>query len=94
MNRYFFHLSAGSSVSPDRIGILLPDMAEARKEAMTMVSRIIQTHPKEPAETWECWSIEVVDEDGAPIFTLPFENVLRRKTNGSGERDSGSGKAD
>jgi hypothetical protein len=61
-------------------------MAEAGKEAMKMVSHIIHAHPKEPAEIWEGWSIEVINEDGAPAFTLPFENVLRRKTNGSGER--------
>jgi uncharacterized protein DUF6894 len=94
MNRYFFHISAGSSVSLDSIGILLPDMAEAGMEAMKMVSRIIHAHPKEPAEIWEGWSIEVIDGDGAPVFTLPFENVLRRKANGSGERVSRSGKTD
>jgi hypothetical protein len=94
MNRYFFHLSAGSSVSPDSIGILLPDMAEAGMEAMKMVSRIIQTHPKEPAEIWEGWRMEVVGADGAPLFTLPFENVLRRKTKSSGESVSGSAEAE
>jgi hypothetical protein len=69
-------------------------MAEAGLEAMKMVSRIIQTHPKEPAEIWEGWRMEVVGADGASLFTLPFENVLRRKTKSSGESVSGSAEAD
>jgi hypothetical protein len=79
MKRYYFHLASPHGRSDDRAGIRLPDMAAAVEEAIRAALLIIRTPSQTPTTDWRGWRIEVTDQGGVPVFTMPFENALMRR---------------
>ena len=74
MKRYFFHLRAPSGLSPDEVGIVLPDEADAMTEAVKAVRHIVRASPGKGAADWIGWSVQVVSEDKS-VLSLPFDKV-------------------
>jgi len=75
MQRYFFHLRAPGGLSPDRVGILLPDQAVVMNEAVKAVRHIVRASPQRGVVDWIGWKVEVVNADGETILLLPFDKV-------------------
>jgi hypothetical protein len=80
--RYYFHLRIGGTISPDEIGVDLPDVETAYLEAF-----------KAAEEMWSELLAEGLDplmrsfeiSDGHQILlTLPFREVLERARKGAG----------
>jgi hypothetical protein len=75
--RYYFHLRIGHTVSPDEIGLDLPDLEtaylEAFKAAREMWSELL-AEGSDPLS--RCF--EIADERGRSLLTLPFAEVLEQ----------------
>ena len=77
MPRFYFHIRNGDAFEDqDPDGEDLPDIQAARAEAV-QVAR----------DFWEDWShadiamaVEVVDETGRPVLTVPFAEVVNPHT--------------
>ncbi len=74
MKRYFFHISNGTSLSPDRIGIVLPDLSSAVGNATEalLALRASRDHSR---EDWSRWTMEVRDEHDTEVVRLPLSEV-------------------
>lgn len=70
MSRYYFHLQDGAFV-PDRNGLELESLEEARRRAIAFSSDLLQ---QETEKFWDGtqWQITVTDEDGTALFVLNF----------------------
>ncbi len=79
MKRYYFHLASPHGRSEDTTGIRLPDMAAAVEEAIRAALLIVRAPSQTPATDWRGWRIEVTDQGGVPVFTMPVDNALARK---------------
>jgi hypothetical protein len=77
MPRYFFHVHDGQEM-PDREGVELPGLDEARMQAITTAGEIIRQHPDVIWNAGE-WQMDVTDETGAPVFTLRFSAEDRQQ---------------
>jgi hypothetical protein len=79
--RYYFHLRIGHTVSPDEIGLDLPDLEtaylEAFKAAQEMCSELL-AEGSDPLT--RCF--EITDERGRSLLTLPFAEVLEQARQG------------
>jgi len=75
--RYYFHLRMGQTISPDELGLELPDLEtaclEAFKAAQEMWSELLAER-SDPLVR----SFEIADEHGQVLLTLPFREVLER----------------
>ena len=75
--RYYFDLRVGPTLSPDEIGLDLPDVEtaylEAFKAAQEMWSELL-AEGSDPLIR----SFEIADERGQILLTLPFREVLER----------------
>ena len=70
MPRYFFHVQDGKDIL-DTEGTDLADLTEARNEAIAAAGEMIRSTGH---TVWNGspWLMNVVDEAGAPVFTLRF----------------------
>ena len=74
MPRYFFNVINGTG-HQDRDGIELPDLASARIEALKDIEDISrQNFMLIDLETRATWYIEICDEAGTVLATVPFSS--------------------
>ena len=71
MPRYFFSLSDGTNVLVDFEGRELADALAARERAAEAASRLLDegAGSLSPERSWD---IEITDEDGSLVASLPF----------------------
>ncbi len=75
MKRYFFHISNGTSISPDQYGLVLPDLPAALGNA-TEALLALRTSGDHLQEDWAHWTMEVRDEHDTEVVRLPFSEVI------------------
>ncbi len=73
--RYFFHISNGTSISPDQYGLVLPDLPAALGNA-TEALLALRTSGDHLQEDWSHWTMEVRDEHDTEVVRLPFSEVI------------------
>ena len=68
MPRYYFHVEDGVSL-PDREGIELPGLTEARRQAAILAGGVLS---EGAGQFWDGqpWSIRVTDDTNLTLFTL------------------------
>lgn len=71
MPRYHFH-SADGARERDRDGIVLPDDAAARTEAVRFAGEVLRDAPESLWNRGQ-WRVEVTDGDDALLFTVAVE---------------------
>lgn len=73
VNRYFFNFRMGDEISPDRIGMYLRDLDEARDEAVRTCRDLLDIagHTGEPVRDCE---LQVADASGEPVLTIPLRH--------------------
>ncbi len=84
--RYFFHISNGTSVSPDQDGLVLPDLPAALGNA-TEALLALRTSGVPLQEDWAHWTMEVRDEHDTEMVRLPLAKLI---TSASSEHESAS----
>jgi uncharacterized protein DUF6894 len=72
MPRYFFHLRSPAKSLADCQGLTLAGTEVAREEAKRAAQDFRQPSTGRVAPEWEGWSIDVSDERGRSIMTVPF----------------------
>jgi hypothetical protein len=72
MPRFFFHLRNARRSLLDCDGMVLADAAAARQEAVLAVQDFFQPATGRVPPDWEHWSVDVRDERGRCVFSLPF----------------------
>lgn len=70
MNKYYFNFRKGDEITPDRIGMYLPDLDAAREEAI-VTWLDLQAVAAEANELLGC-AIEVADAGQETLLTVPF----------------------
>ena len=75
--RYYFHLRIGDAISPDGLGLELPNLEtaylEAFKAAQEMWSELLAERNDPMARAFE-----IADAHGRILLTLPLSEVLER----------------
>jgi hypothetical protein len=80
--RYYFHLRIGHTVSPDEIGLDLPDVETAYLEAFKAAQELWSELLAEGSDPLtRCF--EITDERGQLLLTLPFAEVLEQARKGA-----------
>ena len=74
MPRYFFHLHGAGRRIPDEKGTELPDIATAHAAALDSI-KVILDDPQDGAG-YSTWSIEIADDSGQTVLTVPFHPKL------------------
>jgi hypothetical protein len=77
MPHYSFDFTNGKRVCSDAHGLDLADDKAARKEA-ELVACDLWDDPGEG--DWREWTIEVIDEKGRRVFTLPIDRRSKMST--------------
>jgi hypothetical protein len=75
--RYYFHLRIAGTLSPDEIGLELPDVETAYLQAFETAQAMwveLLAQRCDPLTR----AFEIADEDGQVLLTLPFAEVLER----------------
>ena len=75
MPRFFFHIRNGTGFTEDEEGRDLPDEAAARTIAVEG-ARSLLSHEVSGGTLDLRGRIEVVDDEGRPLFVLPFSDVI------------------
>jgi hypothetical protein len=73
MNRYFFNFRKGDEISPDRIGMYLPDLDAARDEAVRTCLDLIDVAEHTGEGLREC-ELQVADASGEPVLRIPLRD--------------------
>jgi hypothetical protein len=73
--RYYFHLRIGRELSPDEIGLDLPDLDTAYLEAFQAARAMWSELLAERSDPL-LRSFEIADSDGRVLLLLPFREVL------------------
>jgi uncharacterized protein DUF6894 len=71
MPRYFFHTTNGERFTRDVEGVELPDIPAVELEAREMAHGLLTASLVARPE-WTGWWIEVRDENGQQVLTLPM----------------------
>ena len=75
MARFYFHVHDGTRAFLDDGGLDLPGEAAALAEARQMAWALMHDLRHEVTD-WSAWSVEVIDETGRSLSTLPFDGLL------------------
>lgn len=70
--RLYFHVFDGSRTREDNEGLEVADLEEARQEAWSAVQEFLAE--SEPGDL-QGWALNVVDDAGALILSIPLDNV-------------------
>jgi hypothetical protein len=73
MPMYYFHIRDGSSLESDPDGTELPDISAAHAEALKVAHELL----REVADLGQKAVLEVADENGHTILTMPLSDALR-----------------
>jgi hypothetical protein len=71
MPKYFFHVTDGERSTKDLDGVELSDRSAAAREAKEMADTLL-TGSLVTRQEWLGWCIEVHDEDGQRVLSLPI----------------------
>ena len=72
--RVYFHLKDFGEMIHDFKGVEVPDLEEARAEAMRAVAELRQEDAA-AAVGWSGWSLEAVDGSGRVLFSLDLASL-------------------
>ena len=86
--RYHFHLRIGRELSPDEIGIDMPDLDTAYLEAFQAAQAMWSELLAERSDPM-LRSFEIADSDGRVLLILPFREVLERASRPTGRKPRG-----
>ena len=86
--RYHFHLRIGRELSPDEIGIDMPDLDTAYLEAFQAAQAMWAELLAERLDPM-LRSFEIADSDGRVLLILPFREVLERASRPTGRMPRG-----
>ncbi len=75
MPRYFFHVHDKDSIDRDDAGADLANFHDARTEAVTLARDLCYLWNDLPPGALNNMAIEVADETGQTVFTVPFTVV-------------------
>ena len=75
MPRYYFHVHDGDSLDPDRLGADLANIHEARTEAVNVARELCHLWDDLPPGDLNNMAVEVADETGQIVLTVPFRVV-------------------
>ena len=75
MARFHLHIRDGTDLIKDPAGIDLPDLAAARAEALAGVRSILSGHFR-VGEVLSGQQIEIMDETGVLLATVPFRDTI------------------
>jgi hypothetical protein len=75
--RYYFHLRVSHEISPDELGLELPDLDRAYLEAFQAAQSMWGELLAERSDPL-LRSFEIADADGRVLLTLPFREVLEQ----------------
>ena len=76
MPRYHFNVHDGVEI-PDDVGIDLPDLSSARREAMKYAG-VLLDEAEDRESLGEEWRLDVTDDSGTVLFSLNF--VVREQS--------------
>jgi hypothetical protein len=79
MPHFFFHLQNGQARLEDRRGVCLPDAEAAWYQAYRSARELLSDEARERRE-WGCHSLEVVDERGGHVWTMPLAEIAELVT--------------
>ena len=75
---YYFHFTDGRRMFTDAAGVELPNVTEARREAIRCARFVMAPQPDDvAAPDWATWKVVVADEATPKILELPFTDVDR-----------------
>jgi hypothetical protein len=74
MPRYHFNLTDGKEVLKHRKSLELPGNAAAREEALVL-ARDLKEGKLIPDRKWDGWFVEIKDDHGHSIDTIPIDAV-------------------
>ena len=80
MPLYFFHFTNGAHAIPDLAGVELDSLAVAREYAIEDARFVIEEHM---VQGWRRWRVDVTDEAGAILLSLPFAEAWDDNGNGT-----------
>jgi hypothetical protein len=83
--RYHFHLRIGRELSPDEIGLDMPDLDTAYLEAFQAAQAMWAELLAERSDPM-LRSFEIADSDGRVLLVLPFREVLERASRPTGRK--------
>lgn len=88
MPRYFFNLRYGPG--PDKLAVDpegddLASVEEAHQHALQSIRSLIAGPPSHAVRDWFVCSLEITDEAGRPIMTVPFTEVVPIEDDEEGE---------
>ena len=86
--RYHFHLRIGRELSPDEIGLDMPDLDTAYLEAFQAAQAMWAELLAERSDPM-LRSFEIADSDGRVLLVLPFREVLERASRPTGRKPRG-----
>ncbi len=75
MARFYFHVHDGTHAFLDDGGLDLPGAAAALAEARQTAWALMYGLQHEVTD-WSAWTVEVTDETGRSLSTLPFSGLL------------------
>lgn len=73
--RCYFNLVDGYEKILDQDGIEVTDLEQARIQAMRAIEELLEEDDA-LAEDWGNWTLEVTDEAGAILFSIPLNGIL------------------
>lgn len=76
MARFYFHLREGDGVFLDTEGIDLPDVQSARNRAIAEAKGLLAVELRERSLVDLSRSIDVADEGGTIVHSLPFDDIV------------------
>ncbi|HEY1962160.1 MAG TPA: hypothetical protein VGG69_07070 [Rhizomicrobium sp.] len=76
MRRYYFNFRKGDEISPDRLGMWLPDLGAARDEAIQVWGDLIAVALLSGESPMDC-EYEIADESGEILLTVPLGEPSR-----------------
>ncbi len=97
--RCFFHLvGPADELLTDDTGVEVASADDARAEALKAIDEIRREDPNETS-SWFGWNLEIVDEAGEVISTIPLRTNFRRalivdRVDGRPDPDVGPGRTE
>ena len=77
MTCYYFHFSDGKRIFRDAAGVDLPDLGEARQEAIRCAQVLMAPQPDDvQALDWTAWKV-IIATEGSSILEVPFAGLDR-----------------
>ncbi len=87
MARFHFDYTNGEWYQLDAAVADLPSVSAAHRHARALARDFVATHTQ-GAPDWYGWSVEVVDEAGRPVLSMPFRSAVMAS---AGSRRDSSG---